>query len=181
MRTIETQVFTYDELSEDAKEKARNWWREASHYDDWAESVLEDAKNIGLIITEFDLDRRGVKASFKRYAELTAVACMQDHGADCETYKDSAQFLLEMKTKQEAKELVIAALEESGDPDDKIADVESAFDGWLEDREAEYLHDMSENYRIMLRQEYDYTNSDEYIEEAIRANEYEFTIDGKIH
>ena len=181
MRTIETQVFTYDELSEDAKEKARNWWCEVPHYDDWAESVLEDAKNIGLVITEFDLDRRGVKASFKRYAELTAVACTQEHGAECETYKDSEQFLLDLKTRHEAMESAIAALKESGDPDDKIADVESAFDGWLEDREAEYLHDMSENYRIMLNREYEYVTSDDYVEEAIRANEYEFTIDGKIH
>lgn len=180
MRTIETQVFTYDELSESAKEKARNWWREASQHDDWVEPILEDADNIGLRIKEFDLDR-GVKASFKQYAESTAVACMQDHGAECETYKDSEQFLLDLKTKKEAMESSIAALEESGDPDDKIADIESDFDDWLEDREAEYLHDMSENYRIMLNREYEYVNSDDYVEETIRANEYEFTADGKIY
>jgi hypothetical protein len=51
MRTIETQVFTYSELSESAKASARDWYRESSAGDDFfAEYVYDDAATIGDII-----------------------------------------------------------------------------------------------------------------------------------
>ena len=43
MRIIETKVYTFDELSDRAKEKARDWYRETSAGDNfWAEPVTED-------------------------------------------------------------------------------------------------------------------------------------------
>lgn len=49
MRTIETTVYTFSELSDSAKEKVRAWYRQA---DDcyWAEAVIEDAATIADII-----------------------------------------------------------------------------------------------------------------------------------
>lgn len=48
MRTKQTNVFTFDELNDDAKEKARDWYRSRDHYDNyWAESVTDSAKEIG--------------------------------------------------------------------------------------------------------------------------------------
>lgn len=45
MKTISTEVFTLDELDDDAKEKAREWYREASAGDTFgAECVIDDAK-----------------------------------------------------------------------------------------------------------------------------------------
>ena len=44
MRTIEKTVFTFDELSDSAKENARQWWRDAENFDSyWHESVFDDA------------------------------------------------------------------------------------------------------------------------------------------
>ena len=53
-------------------------------------------------------------------------------------------------------------------------------DDWLADAEEQYLYAMRENYRTMLRKEAEYLQSAEYLEEGIRANEYEFDIDGNI-
>lgn len=44
MKTIHTDVFHFDELDDDAKEKARTWWREEAFHDDWWDSVYDDAK-----------------------------------------------------------------------------------------------------------------------------------------
>lgn len=47
MRTIETTVFRFEELSDRAKERARDWWRNASAGDEfYAESVIEDAATV---------------------------------------------------------------------------------------------------------------------------------------
>jgi len=46
MRTVETTVYQFDELSDKAKEKAREWFREASAHDEFWEFVYEDAATI---------------------------------------------------------------------------------------------------------------------------------------
>ncbi|MGF7163555.1 hypothetical protein FHS85_005225 [Rhodoligotrophos appendicifer] len=43
---IETTVYRLDELSDPAKDKARDWYREASSDDDWQEFVYEDFETI---------------------------------------------------------------------------------------------------------------------------------------
>ncbi len=43
-------LYTFDELSESAKEKARAWYREASNHDEWWDSVYEDALRMAEII-----------------------------------------------------------------------------------------------------------------------------------
>lgn len=61
-RIRETQVFKFDELSESAKEKAREWYRE-NQFDDFdfaAEFVIEDAANVADILG-IDLRGRRVK------------------------------------------------------------------------------------------------------------------------
>lgn len=51
MRTIQTQVFKYSELSEHAKSKARDWWRNTSCGDNFfAEHVYDYAAEIGAIM-----------------------------------------------------------------------------------------------------------------------------------
>jgi len=47
MRIIETKAYQYAELSDKAKEKARDWYRDASAGDSyWSDSVIEDAATI---------------------------------------------------------------------------------------------------------------------------------------
>ena len=57
MRTIRTKVYKFSELSDKAKQKAIEKFYDINVDYDWWESVYEDAKNIGLKITGFDIDR----------------------------------------------------------------------------------------------------------------------------
>lgn len=48
MRTIQTNVYTYDELSDDAKQKARDWYRESGADDTfWSETPVDEFLEIG--------------------------------------------------------------------------------------------------------------------------------------
>ena len=60
MRVVETKVYQYAELSDRAKERARDWFRELIEPDDYAESVIEDAADLGKLIG-LDLRQRPVK------------------------------------------------------------------------------------------------------------------------
>ena len=47
MTIIETKVYTFEELSDGAKERAREWWRNGSHDDTYgSEFVIDDAECI---------------------------------------------------------------------------------------------------------------------------------------
>ena len=51
MKTIKTVVYEFDELSDKAKEKARDWWRECSAYDDfWSECAIDEAIEQGNLL-----------------------------------------------------------------------------------------------------------------------------------
>ena len=50
MRVIEKTVYEFDELTDDAKEKAREWFRGIADDNWWSESVIDDAKRIGALI-----------------------------------------------------------------------------------------------------------------------------------
>lgn len=43
---IETTVYTFDELDEPARERARDWYRQASADEDWHEFVFEDFERV---------------------------------------------------------------------------------------------------------------------------------------
>jgi hypothetical protein len=54
-KVIEVEVFKYDELSDSAKEKARNWYIEGMDYEWWEgvyESVKEDGYELGFCIDD---------------------------------------------------------------------------------------------------------------------------------
>jgi hypothetical protein len=58
MRTIQTDIFHYDELSDDAKAKARDWYRNASAGDDfYAECVTDDFHDV-LKACGFNVDKK---------------------------------------------------------------------------------------------------------------------------
>jgi hypothetical protein len=56
MRTIELKVYTFDELSEQAKEKAREWWRKGDLDYKWWDCVYdghkEKIKEVGFEVTK---------------------------------------------------------------------------------------------------------------------------------
>ena len=168
MRQETKTVYMFDELSDDAKEKARDWWRESLGYDEWRESVYEDAERVHIEITGFDLDRAEISGRFTIEPHLVADEIQDDHGEECETYKTAGAYLKERdKLIDEWPRDEDGEFENEGDLDDR-----------LDELDAEFLHDILEDYRIMLREELEYQESDENVDETIRANEYEFYEDG---
>ncbi len=153
MRTITTKVYQFDELSDEAKQRAREWFlADGDEADQAWEYVQDDAKEIGLKIISLS-DHRGNEGEFIESAIGTAKKILDEHGSSCETYKTASRY----------KNSLIAETD-----DEKREDVTH-----------EFLHDLLEDYRVMLNKEIEYKYSDESVDENIRANEYEFTIDGK--
>lgn len=155
MRIMQVEIFKFDELSDKAKEKARDWYREASLHDEWYESIYEDAANVHIKITGFDIGRgNDIDGEFTDDPLIVADKILKDHGAGCDTYKTAKIFH--------------AARNKLDEQEDH-----SALD-------SEFLRDILQDYLSSLRKEYEHVTSDETIDENICTNEYEFTADGKI-
>lgn len=162
-RIKEVTLYNYDELSDEAKEKARDWYRESSSNDDWWGSTYEDAERIGLKITAFDIDRGSyVQAKFIKGAYECAKLILAKHGKECETYKTAQSYIQAVD-----KVYDLEKQDEDYNSDDDIYEIDK-----------EFLKTIQKEYRIILQKEYEYINSDEYVEENIQANEYEFTEEG---
>lgn len=173
MRTeiIERKLYKFEELSEEGKEKAIEKLYDINIDYDWWDSVYEDAKNIGLKIEEFDIDRGAYcKGKFIESAEECAHKIIDDHGESCETYKTAEEYL-----KQRDIMVNTAEKDENGELID-----EYELDNELDDLDREFLKSLCEDYRIMLQHEYEYLTSEEAIKETIEANEYEFTENGEL-
>jgi hypothetical protein len=169
--TITRNLFTFDELSEEAQDKALDSLRDINLHFDWWDGVYYDADNIGLKITGFDLDRnRHATGNFVNSAAYTADRILTEHGNQCDTYELADKF----KTEHDRLSDLSDELSKT-DKWDNMAKV----DGELTDLENEFLADLLECYASMLQREYEYLYSDEAIKETIMANSYEFTEDGE--
>lgn len=173
MQTKTYTVYKFDELSEKAQEKALDNLRDINTDHEWWEFTYEDAANVGLRITSFDLDRnRHATGEFMVLGggEQCAELILREHGPKMNTYKTAAAYLKEL----EALSAKYPNREDS-DHEDHEAHMEAA--GLLED---EFLTNLLEDYSVMLQNEYEYLSSDEGIKETIAANDYDFTEDGKL-
>lgn len=164
MRTIRTKVYQFSELSKEAQTKAiENCW-DINLMDRWHESTYDDAQNIGLKITGFNLDRGNyVSGEIIGTHEETAKLIIENHGEVVETYKTAKEFLNQLY-----------AYHDKADGEE-----EGEFDSEIEELEEEFLKDLCEDYRIILRDFYEYLGSQEAIKETIEANQYEFHKDGR--
>lgn len=176
-RTI--AVYKFDELSEPAQEKAlEKLWDINVDYD-WCESVYEDAETIGILITEFDLDRNKIRGHITENL-LEAFKLVRKYcGKDCETFKTAKDHLNKY----------IQAFIKWHDKESKRDDASShwsrvtwlrefAYEDDVDELGKDYLHSILEDYLIMLRKEYEYQTSREQVVESIQANGYEFYEDG---
>lgn len=173
MRTIitETKAYKFNELSEKAKQKAIEKLCTINVDYEWWESVYEDAKMIGLKITEFDIDYKGYcRGKLTESAVEVADLIIKNHGSSCGTYKLAESFItdrdqiVENQEKDEHGEII-----DVYDLDLKLDEIENHF-------EIELLRE----YADILKKEYDYLTSEKAIIETIEAKDYEFNKEGDL-
>lgn len=197
MRTETTTrtLYTFDELSEAAKEEAREWYRECNASDSfWSECVIEDATTIGAILG-IDIENiywsgfssQGDGASFTGrygYKKGWRKALRNYVGGDCLPVLERIGKALQAAQKPTMYSGT-ARISTSGNYCHAWTmrfDCEGEY-GLLGDFElaiSEALRDFANWVYRQLESEYDYQNSDETVDENIRANEYEFTENGEI-
>lgn len=169
MRTATINYYTFDELSDRAKERARDWWRQHGLDYDWWDSIYEDAERVGVKITGFDTGRSwDIEGDFIGTPEETANKILAEHGEDTDTAAEARHYL---KTVSEF--MASAEKDEYGE----LATYELEAD--REDIDKEFLRALLEEYLVMLREEFEYQYSDECIDDLLITNDYEFTEDGK--
>lgn len=210
--TTTRQLYTFDELSESAKERARDWWREGMQSpDDWqADSVIDDAARlfdmIGLNIRTrpvklmgggtrnepdvyWSLGRdRGLsfKGSYSyRKGGLQALAAEAPKG-DGKVYESNNEINAIAETLQAIQKRNFYQVQASSahqrhygiDVDIERADGKPISEADI-DATREALDGLADWLLSSLEREWEYQNSNEAIDETIRANEYEFTEDGR--
>ena len=176
MKEIITKVYQYSELSDAAKKQACDWYREASLHDEWWEQTYEDANNIGVKITGFDVGRgNSIEGKLENGIIETCELIMDGeyrHGECCDTYKLAAEAL------PKVQELIAHTEELEAAEEEDTAGLCVAEEA-LEEMTAEFERAILEEYLSNLRKEFEYIYEDEQVAENIEANEYTFTEDGK--
>jgi cell division protein FtsB len=189
--TTTTTAYQFSELSDVAKQRVIDKFYDINIDYEWWEFTYEDAKEVGLKITGFDLDRGSYcKMENINYClSTTAELIMANHGPTCETYQTSKAFLEAYKPKKERLTQVEDILETWYENDegtteeeqtkwDELNQEESELSEEIEELKDEFLKDLSNDYLTMLRDEYEYMTSKDAIIETIEVNEYEFDEDG---
>jgi hypothetical protein len=166
MRTVNVNIFKFDELPEDIQAKVitDNYDFNVDH--GWWDSTYEDAENSGIKLEGFDLGRaRSISGEFTGTAYECADHIIANHGVDCDTHKTALEFKKEIADIRER-------YKDTGEDDwDEQSEIENAED--------EFKKSLLQDYWKILQKEYEYLTSDEQIKEALIANEYDYTQDGK--
>jgi len=167
-----TEVYPFGELTDDAKQTALEQLADINVDHEWWDFTYEDAANVGIKITGFDLGRGSYcHGDFTLDVEEIANKIIAEHGESCETYKTAIEFLAEIYNLR--NDFMLS--------DDDLDEEDFELSDTYEDAVDEFKYSILEDYRIMLQHEYEYMTSEEAIIETIEANEYEFTADGKLY
>jgi hypothetical protein len=186
MKEVTINAYRYDELSDKAKENVLNYYASNIFPHWWYESAYDDSKEFCLEIQEFDIYRNYCKAKFMYDADETAKAIIENAGGELlkiaedwkkevselfkgySDYDKYQEWLRERDYTLDDLEFEDWVIEETGYQDDK----ESSANDFLSELEGYYLR--------VLKTEFDYYNSEEYIEDYLEANDYLFDINGKV-
>lgn len=205
-RVVETTVYKFEELSDSAKEKAREWYRQGNCQDEWWDSVYEDAATVAEKLG-IDLRTKSVKLMgggtrqdpciyFSGFSSQGDGACFEGHyrykkGSVKEVSqyapqdKELHRIARELQDLQRRYFYSITATVTHRDRycHERSVDIDVDFGERshnVDDAEsvAELLRDFMQWIYESLETEWDGLNSDGTVEENIIANEYEFEEDG---
>ena len=174
-------LYEFDELSEEAQEAALCSLCEINVDHCWLDHIDCDAHDVGVKIEQFDIDHGTIKGRLNEYPVNVFKLIRKNHGKSCSTFKTARSWLKEYcKVFKEWREEVERSPDDFADWSPK--DWREEFDRTDEAGEIEndFLYDLLEDYRLMLKREYEYQTSEEQVAESIRANGYLFNELGKI-
>jgi len=201
MRTKETKVYLYSELSDEAKERARAWCREGQAQDDYfSEGVIDDAKEVLKVLgyrvgevyySGFASQGAGAQFTGSFYAsdyDSKGTNGVQKMLIDRPTDKELARCAAELESILLLAPELSASIEHYGhyyhETANRISVYLGEFEGTatqytdIEDSFKEVSRDLMRWIYASLEREYDHQVSDETIAETIEANGYEFTAEG---
>lgn len=195
-------LYHYHELSEAAKDRARDWYRSASTHDEWWDQAYEDAATAAdLLGIDIDEDRhgRGQAIYFSGFSSQGDGACWKGRYA----YKRGAAKAIAQEFPQEPElhriAMALQALQslhfyklravvslsgrychsgtmdvDTYHSDDLYRDI-----GDAETEMTTLLRDFADWIYRELEKQHDWLNSDEEVAASIEANEYTFTETGE--
>jgi hypothetical protein len=206
MRTIETVVYQYDELSPEAQENARDWFLKDFEFE--ADFVLEDAARVAALLgIEFDTHtvdlygggtRQEPNISWSGFSTYGDGACFEGRYAYAPGSVEAAKayapldkvlqgIAIWLREAQKRHFYSLTALTRhrghyyhSGCMDVAVEDSrEIEVSDTAEEEITEALRSFADWIYSQLQAEYHYQVSPDNVEESIRVNAYEFTADGK--
>ena len=158
MRTLEITAYTFDELSETAKQVALYNNRDFNTNHDWWDWTYQDAENFGIKILSFDVYYEKIDIRLTLDPLDVANNILNECGPTTDLYSIGEEYITGYN------KLVVTG----SDTDEKLEELASVF-----------KHALRKDYIGILAREYDYLESDEAVTEALMANMCEFTEDGK--
>ena len=203
MQTKTITTYSFAELSDEAKETARSWWREHGLDYEWYDCTLDYAKEVGAVLG-IDIDKihfsgfwsQGDGASFesnyrykpgwrkalRKHVGGDALKELERIGMELQRAQRFASYQITASTRQQGHYMSGMAVDvELGDP--------PGGDGWptlegcphlWEAPVKDALQDFAHWVYRTLEKEYEYLNADEQVDEMLTINEYEFTAEGKV-
>lgn len=156
MKTIQLKLYKFDELSAEAQKKAVD--DNSNLYIDtvWWSTVYEDAKDVGLEIDGFDLDRANYCNVKLKLPALEVCKKLLEASYLPTKIASAFQFKFEAET--------------DDTPEDEQEELRMNFERAL-----------GNMYLQILRDEYEYITADGTIRSGLQINEYDFTEDGQMY
>jgi hypothetical protein len=156
METIEIEVYSFDELDDRAKERARAWWRDGLDYPWWSESkasIYAFAGHFNVTVNDYQLG--GYRDNYIR------------------TDASNAHF----------RGVKLADIDRDYMPTGYCLDCtlwQSFYDDFKKTGDAKYAFEQAlEQAIIDIQNDVDYYYSDESVDENIQGNEYKFLANGE--
>lgn len=170
--TVETEVYKFSELSEEAKEHALSNLAVINVDFEWWDTSYDHYESLGIRVAEFNEYRAKIELIYD--AEIVAANIVAAYPEmDTEMLKKNPNYKTpEIRNTASTflTDFEALTLDEEGDYDDED----------YTDLENDFTYELSEIVRIELRKEYEDLTSEEAIVDTIEANEYDFTVEGNL-
>jgi hypothetical protein len=180
---MKTNLYQYNELSDEAKEKAREWYRSADCGEALHFAMECHETNDGVTFYEWSTYPHILRIDWRNTDPVElAMHILHNHGRTCDTYKETRSFIRELHNARKEWQPEYYDTEDLGNGElpgykrDWFIDESPDCDDAIQ----EYKYAIEQCYAEILRKEDECLSSDEYVEDTIIASGCDFTEDGSI-